>query len=295
MRDQAENLRQMVQTAKNTPNSNIIKHSSAGARVITVTSGKGGVGKTNLTVNLAVALAKLGQKVLVIDADLGTANVDVVLGCSASYNLLNLLEEGFRLDDVISDGPYGIKFLSGGSGITYLADLNDNQFQRIINHITLFDKWADIILIDTGAGLSRNVLNFVIAADEVIIVTTPEPTAITDAYAMMKAYIRYQGSAPLKLVVNRVIEADEGEIVVDKLIKAAFRFLGLPVISLGLIYEDRSMIKAVKNQQPLLVSYPDAVSARCIETIAQRLLYGNTFSQPRGIKGFFSKFFDILK
>lgn len=294
MRDQAEKLRQMVQNSQSSYKSSIIKQPESRARVITVTSGKGGVGKTNFTVNLALALSSLGQKVLVIDADFGLANVDVVLGCSAPYNMLKLLEEHCRLADIVADGPKGIKFMSGGSGIYQLANLSDAQLHYIISQITLFDKWADIILIDTGAGLSRNVLNFVMAADEVIIITTPEPTAITDAYAMMKTYSHYHGRAPLHLVVNRVLDMEEGQVVVEKLIKLALRFLSLKVQNLGFVYEDRSVINAVKNQVPLLISYPDAISSRCIEHIAQRMLYGENIPKPQGIKGFFNKFLEMI-
>lgn len=294
MHDQAEKLRQMVQNSHSSSPSRLLSKEPAGngkARVITVTSGKGGVGKTNFTVNLALAMAGLGQKVLVLDADLGMANVDVVLGRSAPYNILNLLQDGLSINDIIAEGPRGIKFLSGGSGIYHLANLPSEQLQRIINQITLVDDWANIILIDTGAGLSRNVLNFVMAADEVIIITTPEPTAITDAYAMMKAYSGHNGIAPLRLVINRIVDIEEGRIVIDKLMKVTQRFLGFPISSLGFVYEDRNMIKAVKSQNPLLLAYPETISARCIEHIAQRLLFGESHPQPRGIKAFFSKLF----
>jgi flagellar biosynthesis protein FlhG len=294
MRDQAEKLRQMVQLSQSTYKSPIIKQPESKARVITVTSGKGGVGKTNLTVNLALALSGLGQKVLVIDADFGLANVDVVLGCSAPYNILHLLEDKHRLSDIVADGPKGIKFMSGGSGIYQLANLSDTQLQYIISQITLFDKWADIILVDTGAGLSRNVLNFVMAADEVIIITTPEPTAITDAYAMIKAYSYHHGQAPLNLVVNRILDMEEGQIVVDKLIKLAYRFLGVKIHSLGFVYEDRNLLNSVKSQVPLLISFPEAISSRCIENIAQRILYGDNIPKPQGIKGFFNKFLEMV-
>lgn len=294
MYDQAERLRKLVQNRK-ASNTLGLTNGAAEARVIAVTSGKGGVGKTNFTVNLAIALANAGQKVLIIDADLGTANVDVILGCSAPHNILSLLEDELPIHEVIADGPRGIKYLSGGSGIHHLANLTNSQLYTIINQISLFDSWADIILIDTGAGLSRNVLNFVVAADEVIIITTPEPTAITDAYAMMKAYTNYQGSASLKLVVNRVIEEDEGELVTEKLTKAALRFLDLSIGGLGVVYEDRNLIKAVKTQTPVLLSFPESISSRCIEHIAQCLLYGRNESYSRGIKSFFSKVFEFWK
>jgi flagellar biosynthesis protein FlhG len=295
MRDQAEKLRELARGFQATTKSPVIKQPESRARVITVTSGKGGVGKTNLTVNLALALANLGQKVLVIDADLGLANVEFVLGASPRYNLLNLLDDGYRLSDIVMDGPRGIKFMSGGSGIHQLANLADNQLQRIVNQVVLFDKWANIILIDTGAGLHRNVLSFVMAADEVIIITTPEPTAIADAYAVMKAYAAHHGRAPLRLVVNRVLEMDEGQTAVDKLGKVAQRFLGIGLTSLGFIYEDPNVLKAVKGQVPVMVAHPDSISARCIDHIAQKLLYGKEVNQPTGIKGFFSRFLDMMR
>ncbi|MBP2662572.1 MAG: ylxH [Firmicutes bacterium] len=293
MSDQAEKLRQMT-LGSSIPTSAVIKQ-SAKSRVIAITSGKGGVGKTNFTVNLALALAALNQKVLVIDADLGMANVEVVLGCSASYNILNLLEDGLKITDIATDGPRGIKFMAGGSGIYHLANLSDAHLNYIVSQISLFDNWADFILIDTGAGLSRNVLNFVMAADEVIIITTPEPTAITDAYAMVKAYAGQKGNAPLKLVVNRIVDRDEGQMVVDKLMRVSQRFLDVAIEHLGYIYEDRNLVKAVKSQIPLLISFPEAISSRCIEDIAQGVLQGkNVQHQPSGIKGFFYKFLEYM-
>lgn len=292
MSDQAEKLRQM--TLKYTiPKSTIIKQRPK-SRVITVTSGKGGVGKTNFTVNLALALAALNQKVLVIDADLGMANVEVVLGCSSSYSILNLLEGGLKITDIVTEGPRGILFLPGGSGIYHLANLSEAYLKHIVSQISLFDSWADFILIDTGAGISRNVLNFVTAADEVIIITTPEPTAMTDAYAMMKAYAGQSGAAPLKLVVNRVVDRDEGQMVVDKLMRVSQRFLDVSIDNLGYVYEDRNLVKAVKQQTPLLLAYPGAISSRCIEGIAKKLLTGENKEPPRGIKGFFYKLLEYM-
>lgn len=296
MRDQAEKLRQLVNKSNSKSlQSPVIKSDALKSRVITITSGKGGVGKTNFTVNLALALAKFNKKVLIIDADLGTANVDLILGCSARANILKLLEDGVTAKDIVTDGPLGIKFISGGSGIYQLANLDDFQLQHLITQVTAFDSWADIILIDTGAGLNRTVLNFVTAADEVIIVTTPEPTSITDAYAMMKAYAGNEGRAPLRLVVNRVAETSEGQLVVDKLVKVAFRFLGLPIDSLGFVFEDRNLVKAVKSQKPLLLAYPDTISAQCIEHIAERLLSGEDVVRYHGIKGLFRKFLEMVR
>jgi flagellar biosynthesis protein FlhG len=295
MWDQAEKLREMVQNVPVKNSSSVIKAARTNARVITVTSGKGGVGKTNFTVNLALALAKMEKRVIILDADLGTGNVDVLLGCSTPYNILHLVEGGYSLGDIISDGPLGIKFMSGGSGIYKLANLNELQISRVVNQISLLDDLADIILIDTGAGINKSVMNFVVAADEVIIVTTPEPTAMTDAYAMMKTYSNhYSGTAPLQLVINRVMEPDEGDLVADKLIKISLKFLGLPINNLGFVFEDGDLIKAVKKQKPLLLAFPNSTSAQCIEQIAKRLLYGTCVKKTNGIKSFFNKLSELV-
>jgi flagellar biosynthesis protein FlhG len=297
MRDQAETLRQMARSAHSTTSpSAVIKQSTIRqARVIAITSGKGGVGKTNFSVNLGLALANLGQRVLIIDADLGLANVEFVLGCTPQYNLLNFLDDGFRLTDIVSEGPRGVRFMSGGSGIHQLANLSEAHLGRIISQMVQFDQWADIILIDTGAGLHRNVMNFVMAADEVIIITTPEPTAIADAYAMMKTYAAHYGRAPLKLVINRVLEMTEGQQVVDKLVKVSLRFLGITVSNLGFVYEDVNVLKALKSQVPVILAHPDSISVRCIENIAHRVLYGKDAVQATGIQGFFSKFMGMVR
>ena len=288
MNDQANRLRQMNEMTGSS-RSAILKPIQTQARVITVTSGKGGVGKTNLTVALAVAFARLGKNVLILDADLGLSNVDVILGASAPGNLFQVIHNGLDLNDVVADGPLGIKFISGGSGIYDLSNLSDSQIHYFLHQVGQFDNWADIILIDTGAGLNRMVLNFVLAADEVIVVTTPEPTAVADAYAVIKAYAAQGGQSPVRLVVNRVRELAEGEGVLNKLAKVSQRFLGLPISHLGFIFEDRMVQKSVTSQVPLMVAYPDSVAARCIDRIAHSLVFGEDLPVPRGIKGLFQR------
>ena len=288
MNDQANRLRQMNEMM-GASRSAILKPIQTQARVITVTSGKGGVGKTNVTVALAVAFARLGKKVLILDADLGLSNVDVILGASAPGNLFQVIHNGLDLNDVVADGPLGIKFISGGSGINDLSNLSDSQIQYFLHQVGQFDNWADIILIDTGAGLNRMVLNFVLAADEVIVVTTPEPTAVADAYAVIKAYAAKGGQSPVRLIVNRVRELAEGEGVLNKLAKVSQRFLGLSISHLGFIFEDRMVQKSVTSQVPLMVAYPDSVAARCIDRIAHSLLFGEDLPVPRGIRGLFQR------
>ena len=288
MNDQANRLRQMNEMM-GASRSAILKPIQTQARVITVTSGKGGVGKTNVTVALAVAFARLGKKVLILDADLGLSNVDVILGASAPGNLFQVIHNGLDLNDVVADGPLGIKFISGGSGIYDLSNLSDSQIQYFLHQVGQFDNWADIILIDTGAGLNRMVLNFVLAADEVIVVTTTEPTAVADAYAVIKAYAAKGGQSPVRLIVNRVRELAEGEGVLNKLAKVSQRFLGLSISHLGFIFEDRMVQKSVTSQVPLMVAYPDSVAARCIDRIAHSLLFGEDLPVPRGIRGLFQR------
>ena len=190
---------------------------------------------------------------------------------------------------MVADGPLGIKFISGGSGIYDLSNLSDSQIQYFLHQVGQFDNWADIILIDTGAGLNRMVLNFVLAADEVIVVTTPEPTAVADAYAVIKAYAAKGGQSPVRLIVNRVRELAEGEGVLNKLAKVSQRFLGLSISHLGFIFEDRMVQKSVTSQVPLMVAYPDSVAARCIDRIAHSLLFGEDLPVPRGIRGLFQR------
>lgn len=293
--DQAYMLRKLVQN-KQSLNLGVEKEPAHKSRVIAVSSGKGGVGKTNLSVNLAIALSQMGYRVLIIDADLGMANVNIVLGASAKYNLLNLIRDNVNVEDILAEGPCGVKFLSGGSGIEELANLTAFDLERIISKLNLCENLADIILIDTGAGLSKSVLNFLMAADDVILVTTPEPTAMTDVYAIMKAYSNQPDCSEVKLVVNRVTEPNEGIDVQAKLEKTALRFLNLNVTTLGEIKEDRNLVRAVKAQRPVVLSYPNSDVAKCIKKIAS-VLISDDIDQVRtkGLGGFLKKVFSFLR
>ena len=259
------------------------------ARVIAVTSGKGGVGKTNLTVNLAIAMAKIGRRVMIIDADLGMANVDVVLGTMSKHHLLHLLQPDVQLGDVLIHGPYGVNYISGGSAIERAVDFTPQERKCLMDKLAACETMADIVLVDTGAGLGRNVLDFILAADEVILVTTPEPTALTDAYAVMKAYSMNSEKKDLKIVVNRVYDESESNEVVTKLQRTSEKFLSMPLTSLGFIYEDRSVMNAVKRQQPLLSAFPDTMASRCIEMVAKNVLYGGEHKIRLGWKGFLQR------
>ncbi|MBQ9365754.1 MAG: MinD/ParA family protein, partial [Schwartzia sp.] len=260
-----------------------------GSRTIAVTSGKGGVGKTNLTVNLAIAIAKEQKRVLIIDADLGMANVDVLLGTSSKYHLMQLLEPGVTLDDIVIRGPYGVNYISGGSAMENAVDLSQLERRRLMEKLSGCSDMADIILIDTGAGLGQNVMQFILASDEVVLITTPEPTALTDAYGVMKAYSNLAVSKNMRLVVNRVYDEPEFDDVLTKLQRTAEKFLSMPLKSLGAIYEDRNVMNAVKKQVPLLEAYPNTLAARCIDAIAKNLIYGEGHEVKWGWRGFLQK------
>ena len=296
MVDQAAKLRQLVEgDAIKTKGAGLFGEDDKNTRVIAVTSGKGGVGKTNLTVNLAIALKEEGQRVLVIDADLGMANVDVVLGSLSRYHLLHLLDPDISLKDVLINGPYGINYISGGSGIEKAKDFTPDEREMLMGKLAGCSEIADIILIDTGAGLGQNVMSFILAADEVLLVTTPEPTALTDAYAVMKAYSLHASNKNLKVVVNRVYDESESEDVITKLDQTSKKFLKMPITSAGYIFEDRKVSGAVRKQKPFMATDPDSLASKCVKAMASSLLYGEQIRVKRGWRGFLNQIFNFSR
>ena len=294
MTDQATRLRQMVgseSAAAASPVTPAQAEAWAHVRVVAITSGKGGAGNTNLAVNLAIALQQRGHRVLVIDADLGMANVDILLGAASRKHLLDLLRPEVTLDDVIVRTPHDIQYISGGSGIEKALEYDHAEKLLLQQKLADCATRADLILVDTGAGLGRNVMDFILAADEVLLVTTPEPTSLTDAYAVMKAYSIYAAQKNLRLIINRVYEAKESREVAQKLQRAAEKFLHMPVDCLGYVFEDTAVTKAVRKQTPLLKAEPTAAAARCIDALAQSLITGGEMNVKRGWKGFLQQIF----
>ena len=296
--DQAERLREMVGSDGETDNTSSTpqpRRTTAWTRVrvIAITSGKGGVGKTNIAVNLAVALQRKGLRVLVIDADLGMANVDVMLGAASRKHMLDLLRPDVKIDDVIVETPYGVRYISGGSGIEKAIEYDRAEKMLLQMKLSGCAAYADVILVDTGAGLGRNVMDFILAADEVLLVTTPEPTSLTDAYAVMKAYSIYATQKNLRLIINRVYEARESHEVALKLQRAAKKFLHMPVDCLGYIFEDIAVTKAVRRQMPLIKAEPDAAASRCIDALAEALVTGSQVQVKRGWRGFLQQIFNF--
>lgn len=264
--DQAEQLRKMMTQTNSKPK----------ARVITVTSGKGGVGKTSISLNLAIQFSKLGKKVVVLDADFGLANIEVMLGVRPQYNLADMMFRGKELSEIITEGEEGIKFISGGSGIQELATMNREQVVYLTSRLLELDKYADIIIVDTGAGISDSVLEFVLASTEVLLVATPEPTSITDAYALLKALNHKaefsREETVIKMISNRVRDQEEGAGLHKKMSVVADKFLSIPIAYLGSVPLDDQINKALMRQKPVSVLYPEAPAAKAIQRIAEELL-----------------------
>lgn len=260
--DQAANLRRLV-LEKNidTPST---------TRTIVISSGKGGVGKTSLSVSLSIALAEDGKSVTLVDADLGLANINVILGIIPKYNLYHVIKGKKKLKDIIIEVPEGIKIIAGASGFHQLANLEPKQREEFISSIAELAN-DDYLIVDTGAGISQNVLSFVMAADEVIVVTTPEPTAITDAYGIIKAIASQSTEKHIKLIVNKAQSVAEGKRVAQRVINIAGQFLNIKVEDLGFVYEDICVPKSVRNQKPFYVSYPKSRASGCVKVIADRL------------------------
>ena len=261
-------------------------------RVIAITSGKGGVGKTNLAVNLAIGLQLAGQRVMLIDADIGMANVNLLMGSVANRSLVDLLSDDVQIEDVIEDGAAGVKYISGVAGIEAALSVNRLAQRKLHKKLGRCSEMADIIIIDTGAGLNRNVIEFVLAAEEVLLITTPEPTALADAYAVIKAYSTYTERRNIKLVVNRIREEEECYEVTDKINQTTKNFLGVTVDCLGYIYEDKTVREAVQMQEPFLIVNPESAASRCITELAKSLLSGKPMeSVSRGWRGFLDRLF----
>ena len=284
--DQAEQLR------------NIIKASSRPqrplARVITVTSGKGGVGKSNTAINLAIQFRKMGQRVIILDADFGLANIEIMFGAVPKHNLCDLIYQGKNIKDIITWGPMEVGFISGGSGIAGMSNLSRDYLNYIIQNLAELDEMADTIIVDTGAGISDAVLEFLVASGEILLVTTPEPTSITDSYSLLKAlgrHPRYSSeTTQIKVIANKVMSEAEAEALYAKLEAVVDRYLKVPISYLGMIPQDIQLARAVMQQTPVSLDNPKARSAVAYEVIAAKLMNKelNKNVTKRGMAAFFS-------
>ena len=264
------------------------------ARVITVTSGKGGVGKSNMSINLAIQFRKMGKRVIILDADFGLANIEIMFGAVPKHNLCDLIYQGKNIKEIITWGPMEVGFISGGSGIAGMSNLSKDYLAYIIQNLAELDSIADIIIVDTGAGITDAVLEFLVASGEILLVTTPEPTSITDSYSLLKALYSHprfrEDMTKVKMVANRVGKEAEGEALFTKLNAVVTRYLKIPMTYLGCVPQDVQVMKAVMQQTPVSIQNPGAKASQAYAKIAASLLgKEETERQPkRGMAAFFS-------
>ncbi|MBN1490655.1 MAG: MinD/ParA family protein [Phycisphaerae bacterium] len=260
--DQASKLRQLM------------RYSSPGrraTRLVSIMSGKGGVGKTNIAVNLAIAMAARQRRVLLLDMDVGLANADVLLGVDVRWNWSHVIRGERQIRDVIVPTPGGVDLLAGGSAMTGLTDLSEFERHRLLRDVESLCNAYDLMVLDCGAGISRGVVSFGLAADIVVVVATPEPTSLTDAYAMIKILSRQEADRTLALVVNQAASRSEAEFVFDRVAGVAARFLGVPLVNLGYVLQDEAVGLAVRQRRPLLLGQPRSAAAACVLAVARRL------------------------
>lgn len=277
MDDQAEELSKIIGK----------KHKT---RIIAVTSGKGGVGKTNIAVNMAIAYSQMGKKVILIDGDLGMANVNVLLNVVPQYNLMHVINHQKKMSEIILDTEFGIKFIAGANGFSKIANLSVEELDYFAKEFSSLGN-ADIIIIDTGAGITNNVIQFVAAADEVYVVTTPEPTAITDAYGIIKIITTelLNKNLNIKLLVNRVHSADEGKKISDRIITIVSQFLNNKVEYIGFVYDDPSVQTSVIRQKPFMAVNPSSKPSVCLKHIVGRI-EKTELGEDAGVNNFLKKF-----
>lgn len=290
--DQAERLRNIIKL-QNVP----LKNQQA--RIITVTSGKGGVGKSSTSINLAMQFRKLGKRVIIFDADFGLANIEVMFGAIPKYSLADLIYKGKDFKDIIINGPMDIGFVSGGSGIAGLDNMTKDQVTFLVYKLQELESLADIIIIDTGAGISDSVLEFVASSAEVLLVTTPEPTSITDSYALLKALNIRNGyekeNTVVKVIANRVSSYEEGKNLYNKLSVVVNRFLNINLEFLGIVPMDENISKSVMQQNPVTTAYPHSSGTKAYQKLAENLINNESFNMNdekiKGVAGVFAKIF----
>lgn len=288
--DQAEQLRNIIKANNHTQ--------KPAARVLTVTSGKGGVGKSNTSINLAIQFRKMGQKVIILDADFGLANIEIMFGAVPKYNLSDLIYEGKDIREIITKGPMGVGFISGGSGVAGLSNLTQDNIQCIIQSLAELDSLTDIVIVDTGAGISDAVIEFLVASGEILLVTTPEPTSITDSYSLLKALSRHprysREDTKIKMVANKVQKKGDGAELYKKLNVVVEKYLETFMEYLGEVPEDTQLMRAVMQQRPVSMEDPYAKSALAYKQIALKLTDKKVTEKVKrkGMATFFSHIFN---
>lgn len=293
MEDQVKELQELMRDVKPSKSKSASKDHKT--RIIAITSGKGGVGKTNLAVNMAIAYAQIGKKVILIDGDLGMANVNVLLNIVPQYNLMHVINKQKKMSEIILDTEFGFNFIAGANGFSKIANLSVDELDNFAQEFASLSN-ADVIIIDTGAGIANNVLQFVAAADEVYVVTTPEPTAITDAYGIIKIITTelVNRELNLKLLVNKVHTADEGKKISERIINIVGQFLNYKVDYIGFVYADPVVEQSVIRQKPFMIVNPTSKPAQCVKHIVGRI-EKTDLSAENGVSNFLKKIMGAKK
>lgn len=261
-------------------------------RVIAISGGKGGVGKSNVACNLGIAMSSMGKNVLLFDADLSLANVDVLLGLTPRLNLSHVISGEKKLNEILVDGPAGLRLLPGGSGIEELSELNESQMETLFAGLESIDPSPDVLLIDTAAGIHPNVLQFVLAADQTVVVTTPEPTAYTDAYALIKTMVKHKAGDDISVLVNMARDSREATEVVKLLLQICRQMLNISFNNMGYIPRDNEVLTSVRHQNPFILRAPECTAAKAIRNMASSLLQIKADERnSRGLRGFFQSLF----
>ncbi|MFB3890489.1 MAG: MinD/ParA family protein [Phycisphaerae bacterium] len=272
--DQASKLRRMM------------NHTSA-ARTIAISSGKGGVGKSNVALNLSILLSAAGNRVALVDADLGLANLDVLIDVNARRNLAHVIAGAKRLDEIIIDLPCGVQFVPGASGLARMAHLSEFQRAQLLQELAALEASNDIIVIDTGAGIGPDVLHLAAASDSVIVVTTPEPTAVTDGYAFVKVLTQRGFTGQISLLVNFATDRQEARLTYQRISNVARQFLSVKVLDAGYVLTDSKVREAIRQRQPFVLAYPKCPASKCLAALATRLSAGAALVDHKN--GFFRK------
>ena len=297
--DQASSLRKMVEDKipkylESDLEENDFHDTRKGTRIITITSGKGGVGKSSIAVNLGLSLVNSGKKVLLFDGDLGLANINVLMGIIPKYNLYHTVKGYKSISEIIIHTPEGLDIIPGASGHSNIANLSEKERKSIIQDFTRLNRY-DVFLIDTGAGINLNVVELALPADDIIVLTTPEPTSITDAYGIIKSIALVSSDKNIHLVVNRASSSIEGRKVSERLVNICEQFLNFKIQSLGFIYEDINVSKSVRKQKPFYLLFPKSKASACLNILTSKILDQdiNLRNKSNGIGKFFKKLLQV--
>ncbi len=292
MIDQADKLRKIMQSRDIENKTNSIVQNRA--KVIAISSGKGGVGKTNFAINFSISLRRLGYEVVIIDADIGLSNIEILAGVNINNTISDIIFSGKDIFEIMADGPEGVKIISGGSGLKELKLLKDDNFPKLIQEIEKLQSTTDYIIIDTGAGISNSVTDFIMTSSEVIIICTPDPTSLMDSYTLIKSIVYTGFNGKINVVSNLVSNRNEGKEIFDRLYNATNNFLRVQINYLGYIEKNDLINYAVRNQIPFIVSHPNSLISKKINVMAMNFLGSKSSTIEKERTSFAKRILDIF-